>query len=140
VAGLNQILRRVLSNAGHAIAAMSQAYVATAGNGRQEKLAKRRVGITMFGVTTPAVDAIRKYLELNYEIEVYVFHATGHGGKAMERLVREGVLDAILDSRLLPKPAFRISSRSGPLTCQILVLCIRYQNDTRIENCMSIIQ
>jgi uncharacterized protein (UPF0261 family) len=97
VAGLNQILRRVLSNAGHAIAAMSQAYVATAGNGRQEKLAKRRVGITMFGVTTPAVDAIRKYLELNYEIEVYVFHATGHGGKAMERLVREGVLDAILD-------------------------------------------
>jgi Uncharacterized conserved protein len=33
----------------------------------------------------------------NYSVEVYVFHATGHGGKALERLVEEGRLDAILD-------------------------------------------
>ncbi|KAL4939357.1 hypothetical protein BDV06DRAFT_214373 [Aspergillus oleicola] len=46
---------------------------------------KTRVGITMFGVTTPCVD------------HVYVFHATGHGGKAMECLVKEGRLDAILN-------------------------------------------
>ncbi|KAJ5503036.1 hypothetical protein N7463_005910 [Penicillium fimorum] len=30
-------------------------------------------------------------------LKVYVFHTTGHGGKAMERLVEEGRLDAILD-------------------------------------------
>jgi uncharacterized protein (UPF0261 family) len=43
------------------------------------------------------VDAIRKHLEEKYEVEIYVFHATGHGGKAMERLIEEGRLDAVLD-------------------------------------------
>ncbi|KAI4937759.1 hypothetical protein J4E85_000195 [Alternaria conjuncta] len=95
VAGLNQVLRNVLSNAGAAIAGMARAYAS-----RQEdavRSTKNRVGITMFGVTTPAVDLIRAHLEANYDIETYVFHATGHGGKAMERLVKEGGLDAILD-------------------------------------------
>ena len=51
----------------------------------------------MFGVTTPAVDKIREYLETNHKIECYVFHQTGTGGKAMERLVTEGGLDAVCD-------------------------------------------
>lgn len=97
VAGLNQILRRILSNAGHAISAMSHGYMSSAVYDRKQEGTKQRVGITMFGVTTPAVDIIRKHLESNYDIEAYVFHATGHGGKAMERLVREGGLDAVLD-------------------------------------------
>lgn len=97
VAGLNHILRNVLSNAGHAIAAMAKAYTSRINIASHQSSQKKRVGITMFGVTTPAVDFIRKHLESNYEIETYVFHATGHGGKAMERLVREGGLDAVLD-------------------------------------------
>jgi uncharacterized protein (UPF0261 family) len=97
VAGLNQILRRVLSNAGHAIAGMAHAYASNTDGSKIQKSTKKRVGITMFGVTTPAVDSIRRYLESNYDIEAYVFHATGHGGKAMERLVREEGLDAVLD-------------------------------------------
>lgn len=96
VAGLNQILRQVLDNAGVAIAAMARAQLSRS-NDSEAKSTKKRVGLTMFGVTTPAADAIRKHLESNYDIEVYVFHATGHGGKAMERLVREGGLDAVLD-------------------------------------------
>jgi uncharacterized protein (UPF0261 family) len=95
VAGLNQVLCNVLSNAGAAIAGMARAYAS-----RQQDIVhsqKKRVGITMFGVTTPAVDSIRRHLEENYNIETYVFHATGHGGKAMERLIREGGLDAVLD-------------------------------------------
>ncbi|KAF7452751.1 UPF0261 domain-containing protein [Pyrenophora tritici-repentis] len=95
IAGLNQVLRNVLSNAGAAIAGMSQAFASRLQDAAVPK--KKRVGITMFGVTTPGVDCIRKYLESNYDIETYVFHATGHGGKAMERLVREGGLDAVLD-------------------------------------------
>jgi len=51
----------------------------------------------MFGVTTPCVDHIRKYITKKYDVEIYVFHATGHGGKAMERLVSEGRLNAVLD-------------------------------------------
>ncbi|KAI8938456.1 hypothetical protein NX059_004349 [Plenodomus lindquistii] len=95
VAGLNQVLRNVLSNAAAAIAGMAKAYVSRVQ--KPEISGKKRVGVTMFGVTTPAVDSIRRYLESNYNLETYIFHATGHGGKAMERLVREGRLDAVLD-------------------------------------------
>jgi uncharacterized protein (UPF0261 family) len=95
VAGLNQVLRNVLSNAAAAITGMAQTYYLRQKNPIVSH--KQRVGITMFGVTTPAVDAIRRHLEAYYDIETYVFHATGHGGKAMERLIREGGLDAVLD-------------------------------------------
>jgi len=95
VAGLNQVLRSVLSNAGAAIAGMALSYASR--NVKDTLSPKKRIGITMFGVTTPAVDAIRKHLEKDSEVETYVFHATGHGGKAMERLIREGGLDAVLD-------------------------------------------
>lgn len=95
VAGLNEVLRCVLRNAGRAIAGMALGF---ATRSRQANTStKKRVGITMFGVTTPAVDEIRRHLESKYDIEVFVFHATGHGGKAMERLILEERIDAVLD-------------------------------------------
>lgn len=99
IAGLNQVLREVLTNTGAAIGAMAHAYASrhSQGASNEKPTRKNRVGITMFGVTTPGVDAIRRHLESKYDVEVYVFHATGHGGKAMERLVRQGMLDAVLD-------------------------------------------
>ena len=54
------------------------------------------VAASMFGVTTPAVDAAREHLdELGYE--VLVFHATGSGGRALEALARSGMLAGVLD-------------------------------------------
>jgi uncharacterized protein (UPF0261 family) len=54
------------------------------------------IGATMFGVTTPCVTTARERLEeLGYE--VLVFHATGAGGQAMERLMRDGYITAALD-------------------------------------------
>jgi uncharacterized protein (UPF0261 family) len=98
VAGLNDVLRNVLSNAGAAIAGAALAYAERQTPQQSTgQPAKRRVGLTMFGVTTPGVDAIRRHLEASYDIETYVFHATGHGGRAMEKLVAEGQLDAVLD-------------------------------------------
>jgi uncharacterized protein (UPF0261 family) len=98
IAGLNQVLRGILGNAAAAFSGMATAYAKRLIDEKDSQAkSKTRVGITMFGVTTPAVDAIRKHLESNYDIECYVFHATGHGGKAMERLVQEGGLDAVLD-------------------------------------------
>ncbi|KAL4778130.1 hypothetical protein BJX76DRAFT_344034 [Aspergillus varians] len=104
IAGSNRLLHEVLGNAAGAALGMAVAYEArlaesqklvnSEGKGKEEKI---RVGVTMFGVTTPCVDRVRCHLEEKYPVEVYVFHATGHGGKAMERLVREGRLDAILD-------------------------------------------
>jgi uncharacterized protein (UPF0261 family) len=50
----------------------------------------------MFGLTTPAVDEAREWLSaLGYE--VLVFHATGSGGRAMEGLAADGLLDGVLD-------------------------------------------
>ena len=57
---------------------------------------KPTVGITMFGVTTPCVQAAREHLE-GRGYETIVFHATGTGGRAMESLIEEGVIDGVLD-------------------------------------------
>ncbi|OJJ60001.1 hypothetical protein ASPSYDRAFT_44402 [Aspergillus sydowii CBS 593.65] len=107
IAGSNRLLRDVLENAAGAIFGMASAYQhRLIQRHHQEdaslqgtKKRKTRIGITMFGVTTPCVDQIRAHLEEKHPdaVEIYVFHATGHGGKAMERLVEEGQLDAILD-------------------------------------------
>jgi uncharacterized protein (UPF0261 family) len=103
IAGTNRLLRDILDNAAGAIFGMAAAYqqrvevkqdLRTLQTGPESKI---RVGVTMFGVTTACVDRIRNHLESKYPVEVYVFHATGHGGKAMERLVEEGRLDAVLD-------------------------------------------
>lgn len=102
IAGSNELLRTILGNAAAAIAGMAVNYETSRGQHEGEtnsatKTSKTRVGVTMFGVTTPCVDQIRQHLEDKYGAEVFVFHATGHGGKAMERLVEEGRLDAVLD-------------------------------------------
>jgi uncharacterized protein (UPF0261 family) len=47
-------------------------------------------------VTTPCVKTARAWLE-DRGYETIVFHATGTGGTAMETLVREGVIDGVLD-------------------------------------------
>ncbi|WP_033292794.1 Tm-1-like ATP-binding domain-containing protein [Amycolatopsis jejuensis] len=93
VAGINSISRQVLGNAAAAIAGMATAY-----ESRRTAAAEDRplVAASMFGVTTPAVEAARERLEeLGYE--VLVFHATGSGGRTMESLVAGGHLAGVLD-------------------------------------------
>jgi uncharacterized protein (UPF0261 family) len=57
---------------------------------------KPLVSATMFGVTTPCVEAARRILEAS-DYEVLVFHATGTGGMTMESFVRDGLLRGVLD-------------------------------------------
>lgn len=96
IAGRNRVLEGVLDNAAGAVVGMARAY-----HRRVSRVARSvavRIGISMFGVTTAGVLRARERLESVLDgCEVYVFHATGAGGRAMERLVREGVLDAVLD-------------------------------------------
>ncbi|MFH5801985.1 Tm-1-like ATP-binding domain-containing protein [Haladaptatus sp. CMAA 1911] len=54
------------------------------------------IGLSMFGVTTPCVQEARAWLE-ERGYETIVFHATGTGGQAMEQLIREGMIDGVLD-------------------------------------------
>ncbi|ODT15033.1 MAG: hypothetical protein ABS57_14190 [Mesorhizobium sp. SCN 65-12] len=97
VQGLNSITEQVLGNAAHAMAGMvAQLPSAEAWEARR-KLARPAVGITMFGVTTPAVQALTRRLEADYDC--LVFHATGigGGGRAMEALGDSRLLSAFLD-------------------------------------------
>lgn len=89
VAGLNTVSRRVLANAAHAMAGMVQ-HVLPASEPRPT------IGMTMFGVTTPCVTAVRRTLEAR-GFECLVFHATGTGGRAMEQLVASGMIQGVLD-------------------------------------------
>ena len=95
VQGLNSITEQVLGNAAHAMAGMvAQLPSAEAWEARR-KLARPAVGITMFGVTTPAVQALTRRLEADYDC--LVFHATGIGGRAMGALGDSRLLSAFLD-------------------------------------------
>ncbi|QKC98010.1 ABC transporter permease [Mesorhizobium sp. NZP2298] len=95
VQGLNSITEQVLSNAAHAMAGMvAQLPNAEVWEARR-KLARPAVGITMFGVTTPLVQAVTRRLEADYDC--LVFHATGTGGRAMENLGDSRLLSAFLD-------------------------------------------
>ncbi|KAJ5630800.1 uncharacterized protein N7484_010900 [Penicillium longicatenatum] len=96
IAGRNRVLDRVLGNAAAAIVGMGWGYL---NRRKTTDGGKVRIGITMFGVTTPAATMAKEHLELLFpgSCEIYIFHATGSGGRAMERLVAEGQLDAILD-------------------------------------------
>jgi uncharacterized protein (UPF0261 family) len=57
---------------------------------------KPLVTATMFGVTTPCVEAARRAVEAN-GYEVLVFHATGTGGQTMESFILDGLIRGVLD-------------------------------------------
>ncbi|MEF8826408.1 MAG: Tm-1-like ATP-binding domain-containing protein, partial [Halapricum sp.] len=90
IEGLNQLSRKVIANASLAMVGM------VTNEPDVEVEDKPTIGVTMFGVTTPCVQTAREYLE-DRGYETIVFHATGTGGQAMEDLVRQGVIDGVLD-------------------------------------------
>jgi uncharacterized protein (UPF0261 family)/ABC-type branched-subunit amino acid transport system ATPase component len=98
VAGLNSVSRQVLANGAAAIVGMVRARTANVERERRPTTrdgGKPAIGLTMFGVTTPCVDAIVDALEDDFEC--LVFHATGVGGQSMEKLVDSGALVGVID-------------------------------------------
>jgi uncharacterized protein (UPF0261 family) len=89
VAGLNRISRVVLGNAANAMVGMVSNPIPP-GDGDLPAL-----GLTMFGVTTPLVTLLAERLAGRYD--PLVFHATGTGGRSMEKLVDSGMIRAVLD-------------------------------------------
>jgi uncharacterized protein (UPF0261 family) len=59
-------------------------------------LDKPLIAATMFGVTTPCVEAARQVVE-QAGFEVLVFHATGSGGLTMESFIQDGLISGVLD-------------------------------------------
>lgn len=90
VAGVNRITRIVYARAAGAVCGMARAAVETAAADKPVIVA------SMFGNTTECVGECARILgERGHE--VLVFHAVGTGGRAMEALVREGLVDGVLD-------------------------------------------
>jgi uncharacterized protein (UPF0261 family) len=96
VAGINEISSQVLANAAHAIAGMALHRRGRLEAVHGESASKKTIAMTMFGVTTPCVDMVRRALEAEGN-DCLVFHATGTGGRSMEKLVESGLIDAALD-------------------------------------------
>lgn len=88
IAGLNRISRTVLRNAASAAAGMAR-------HGEAETSGKPALAFTMFGVTTPSVTQAVSLLKNEYDC--LVFHATGTGGRAMEKLVDSGLVSGVID-------------------------------------------
>jgi uncharacterized protein (UPF0261 family) len=89
-AGVNRLSRLVLQNAAAAMIGM------VTHPPERSHADKPLIAATMFGVTTPCVSQAKEVLEAA-GYEVFVFHATGSGGQAMESLIRDGLIAGVLD-------------------------------------------
>lgn len=90
ILGLNAYLRMILSNAAGAIMGMVER------ESTIEKSEKNQIGMTIYGTTTPGCMVAKAYLE-SKGFEVVAFHPNGTGGRAMEEMVEEGILNGVLD-------------------------------------------
>ncbi|MCX5909275.1 MAG: Tm-1-like ATP-binding domain-containing protein, partial [Deltaproteobacteria bacterium] len=90
ILGINEISKMVFANAVGAMVGMVDMNVVPKLEG------KNVIATTMYGNTTPAVMRAKKLLE-EKGYEVVVFHPNGTGGRAMEELVDQGLVTAVLD-------------------------------------------
>ena len=100
VQGLNAISRKVLANGAHALAGMvasrrDETTARARARARSAPPDRPAIGLTMFGVTTRCVRQVSARLEARYDC--LVFHATGTGGRSMEKLLEAGELTGVLD-------------------------------------------
>ena len=90
---LNRITRSVMENAALAAAAAARSWAAK--QGRKAEQAPL-VAVSSFGGTAACVDRVSQRLaDLGYE--VILFHASGVGGKSLERLAAAGELAGVVD-------------------------------------------
>jgi uncharacterized protein (UPF0261 family) len=90
ILGLNPVTRKILANAAGAVCGMAGSSIAL------ESEQCQLVAVTTVGITTKGAMHACKVLEQD-GYETIVFHAIGPGGRAMEQLMKEGVIGAVLD-------------------------------------------
>jgi uncharacterized protein (UPF0261 family) len=94
IMGLNPFMRKILANA--AAAACGMADVDVPLRRGEGPLA----GVTTVGITTAGAMQAVETLE-RAGIEAIVFHAVGTGGRAMEEMMRQGIIGAVLDFSII---------------------------------------
>jgi uncharacterized protein (UPF0261 family) len=90
IMGLNRVSRQILGRAAGAVAGMAAISI-------DEELRERPlIAITTVGITTPgAMKAKQVFTDAGFD--TIVFHAVGTGGRAMESLMKEGMIGGVLD-------------------------------------------
>ncbi len=107
ILGLNPFMRRVLANAAAAASGMAQIQGLSpfAESAEQKGTVplpqehKPLIGMTNLGVLTKGAEVAVDYLE-SKGYEVILFHAVGAGGRAMEQMMREGLIRGVFDYAL----------------------------------------
>ena len=94
ILGLNAFARKILANAAGAVCGMAHSHI------KLEGVVRPLVGITTVGITTLGAMKAKETLE-SAGYETIIFHAVGSGGRAMEQLMREGYIGAVLDYAML---------------------------------------
>jgi uncharacterized protein (UPF0261 family) len=90
IMGLNPVMRKILANAAGAACGMAAVDV------ELERKGKPLVAITTVGITTQGAMKAAEVLEAA-GFETITFHAVGTGGRAMEQMMKEGLIGAVLD-------------------------------------------
>jgi uncharacterized protein (UPF0261 family) len=88
--GLNALTRMILANAAGAVCGMANV------DRTVDRDAKPLVAITTVGITTKGAMKAAEVLE-KAGYETITFHAIGPGGRAMEQMMKEGIIGAVLD-------------------------------------------
>ena len=96
IMGLNPFMRKILANAAGAACGMAEAE-----HGESlERGGRPLVGVTTVGITTQGAMKAVEVLERE-GFETIVFHAVGTGGRAMEEMMRQGLITAVLDFSII---------------------------------------
>ena len=89
---LNPFTRKILANAAAAACGMADTETVF----EMQKGDKPLIGMSNLGVLTKGtIEALKFFEEAGYE--VIVFHAVGSGGRAMEQMMKEGIIGAVFD-------------------------------------------
>jgi uncharacterized protein (UPF0261 family) len=92
ILGLNPVTRKILANAAGAAWGMAMSSVTLDMHAGERPV----IGMTNLGVLTRgAMHALDLFRDRGYE--VIVFHAVGSGGRAMEQMMKEGLIGAVFD-------------------------------------------
>lgn len=92
ILGLNPFMRKILANAAAAACGMAETETVF----EMQTGEKPLIGMSNLGVLTRgSIEAMKLFAERGYE--VIVFHAVGSGGRAMEQMMKEGIIGAVFD-------------------------------------------
>lgn len=108
---LNPFTRKVLANAAAAACGMAESESIF----DMHKGDKPLIGMSNLGVITQgSIKAIQYFEEAGYE--VIVFHAVGSGGRAMEQMMKEGIIGAVFDYAMgeIADDVFGVLRAGGP--------------------------